>query len=147
MTGSNRCGQLFAIHSIKKYKSKLITGGMVDSLIANVLDSAKQVNDTIAPQSTERNYHNAFELELNHRNIDFISEPKFPNMYRGVEIGYVKPDILLKGSTNSIIVELKTSKDPDKVEDQIKYYMQTYGSVSGGLVICFNDDVEYDLYW
>lgn len=118
---------------------------MQDSVIADVLMAAQRIHDKLNRSSSERNYHNALEIELSYHGIDFFSEPRYANTYRGVEIGYVNPDLIVLSKNDEMVVELKQSKNPEKVEEQIRYYMEV-SDVDTGVVICFNQSLEYELF-
>jgi len=119
---------------------------MWEKKVATLIDSAERVNQSLSPESTERNYHNAFEIELEFRGIDFLSQPRYPNMYRGVEVGYVTPDVVIRGHKSGVIVELKSSKRPEKVEKQVRYYMDSFKDIDVGVAISFRESLEYEVY-
>ena len=119
---------------------------MWEEKVATILQSAERVNQSLSPESSERNYHNALEVELEFRGMDFLSEPRYPNMYRGVEVGYISPDMVIRGHKSGVIVELKSSKSPQRAEEQVRYYMDTFNDINVGVAISFRDSLEYEVY-
>ena len=69
-----------------------------------IIDIAEDVWTQLGPGFSERIYHNALEVGLRKRGIDYQSEVIIPVEYMGHNIGNVRADLIVDG----VIVELKS---------------------------------------
>jgi GxxExxY protein len=93
---------------------------------------------------SERVYHNAFEVELRLRGIQYETEKILPVIYEGHTVGNLRADLIVDGRT---IVELKsTTKLKDEFRNQVRNYIRLTGLESGYLVNfpCVTGDVEVE---
>jgi GxxExxY protein len=68
----------------------------------------------------EKPYENALAVEFNLRGIPFMHQPRFPVIYKGVNIGEYVPDLIVFGA---VVVEMKVI---DTVTDHERGQMLNY---------------------
>ncbi len=104
-----------------------------------------KIFEKLGPGYSERVYHNAFEVELRLRGIQYETEKILPVTYEGHTVGNLRADLILEGRT---IVELKSvTKLKDEFRNQVRNYAKLTGLESGYLVNfpCVTGDVEVEL--
>jgi len=82
----------------------------------------------------EKPYENALVVEFNLQNIQFQQQPRFPVIYKSVQVGEYIPDIIV---FDKIIVDTKTI---DHIGNSEKGQMINYLKITGlkvGLIINF----------
>lgn len=89
-------------------RNKLVHGALTDPIIG----AAIQVHRTLGPGFLESIYQGALEVELRHREILFERQLSVPILYRGVEVGSHRLDLLV---ADEVVVELKAIKDLDDI--------------------------------
>ena len=91
-----------------------------------------KIFEKLGPGYSERIYHNAFEVELRLRGIQYETEKILPVMYEGHTIGNLRADLIIEGRT---IVELKSvTKLKDEFRNQVRNYANLTGLESGYLI-------------
>lgn len=95
---------------------------------------AKDIYNTLGRGYPECVYHKAFEVELRLRQIPFESEKIVPIVYKNVQVGYGRADIVL----NDTIIEFKSLVGPPRLPEmeQINHYMRHLG-IQKGIIINF----------
>lgn len=92
---------------------------------------AKEIWQGLGPGYSERVYHNAFEVGLRSRNINYETERLILLFFKDRNIGNLRADLIV-GDT---VVELKaTSKLKDENRWQCRNYMKLLGLPKGVLV-------------
>ena len=105
---------------------------------------SKKIFEKLGPGYSERVYHNAFEVELRLRNIQYETEKILPIVYEGHTVGNLRADLIIGGR---IIVELKSvTKLKDEFRNQVRNYIKLTGLESGYLVNfpCVTGEVEVE---
>jgi GxxExxY protein len=105
---------------------------------------SQKIFEKLGPGYSERVYHNAFEVELRMRGIQYETEKILPVVYEGHTVGNLRADIIVDGRT---IVELKSvAKLKDEFRNQVRNYIKLTGLDSGYLVNfpCVAGDVEVE---
>ena len=95
---------------------------------------AKDIYNTLGRGYPECVYHKAFEVELRLRQIPFESEKIVPIVYKNVQVGYGRADIVL----DDIILEFKSLVGPPRLPEmeQINHYMR-HLDIQKGIIINF----------
>lgn len=87
-------------------------------------------------------YHNAFLVELRQSKYKWESEKVLPVVYKGIQVGFVKSDIVID---NELVIEFKalSRKLNDSDVRQVQKYMELC-TIDNGLLINFsrNDDMN-----
>ena len=89
-------------------REKLVHGDVTDSIIG----AAIHVHRTLGPGFLESIYQGALETELRHRQIPFECQYAVPIVYRGVEVGCHRLDLLV---ADEVILELKAIKNLEDI--------------------------------
>jgi GxxExxY protein len=113
----------------------------MDIFIKNI---STKIFEKLGPGYSERVYHNAFEVELRLRGIQYETEKIIPVVYEGHTVGNLRADLVLEGHT---IVELKSvSKLKDEFRNQVRNYAHLTGIKEGYLVNfpCVAGDTEVE---
>ena len=103
-----------------------------------------KIFEKLGPGYSERVYHNAFEVELRRRGVQYETEKILPVTYECHTIGNLRADLIVAGRT---IVELKSvTKLKDEFRNQVRNYAKLTGLESGYLVNfpCVTGDVEVE---
>jgi GxxExxY protein len=82
----------------------------------------------------EKPYENALAVELRHRGIYFVQQPRFPVQWRGVAVGEYVPDLI---AYDQVIIDTKTI---DRITDHERGQMMNYLRITKlpvGLIINF----------
>ena len=78
----------------------------LNRLSERVIGCAIEVHRELGPGLLESVYDRAFCIELAHRGVKFLRQQTCPVIYRGVEVGHYRPDILVEGE---LLIELTAS--------------------------------------
>lgn len=113
-----------------------------------LVEAAEEVFDELGSGWSESIYHKALIRELSERKIPHYTEGSLSVMYKGGSVGTRRPDLMVHSEGESIIVELKAGSN--RGSDQLRQYLDMAkesqdlrGSVSGGALIKFNNELEY----
>jgi len=112
----------------------------MNSLIQEIVTIAADIFNSLGPGYNEVVYHNAFEVGLRLKNINYQSEIVTPIFYKGHNVGHGRVDILVN---SSMILELKaiSNFNNETANVQIKNYMKHY-SIKEGLIINFGQQTK-----
>ena len=107
----------------------------MNTVLQEIVIIAVEIFTELGPGYNEVVYHNAFEVGLRLKNINYQSEIVTPIFYKNHNIGHGRVDILVN---NNLIIELKAigNFNNDTANTQIKNYMKHY-SIREGVVINF----------
>ena len=89
-------------------REKLVHGDLTDSVIG----ASIHVHRILGPGFLESIYQGALEVELRHRQIPYECQLAVPILYRGVDVGSHRLDLLI---ADEVIVELKTIKNLEDI--------------------------------
>ena len=78
-----------------------------EDLTGKIIGAAIEVHKALGPGFIESIYENALAVELRHRGIRFHRQVSVPVLYRNVEVGLHRLDLLVD---DLIVVELKAMK-------------------------------------
>jgi len=77
----------------------------------------------IGPGFSESIYHNAIEVELRHRGVDYETEKIIPVEYKSQCVGHIRADLVVERKT---IIEIKSVRSlKDDHRQQLRNYMKT----------------------
>lgn len=113
-------------------------------------EAAEAVFAELGPGWSESVYHKAMLRELSERGIPHYTEGSIAVMYKGWSVGTRRPDISVQTNDSVIIVELKAGSN--RGQSQLKQYLKMgeasadLGTISGGALIQFNDDLECEYF-
>ncbi len=79
----------------------------LEDLTSNVIGCAIAVHKGLGPGFLESIYENALVVELRHAGLRVRDQEEHPIVYRGVEVGLQRFDLLIE---DVLVVELKASK-------------------------------------
>lgn len=106
----------------------------IEELIEQVVDCAYQVHHTLGPGFLESVYQNAMMVELKEQGIKAISEYPLDVIYKDVNVGEFRADIMIEGQ---LIIELKAVNSlVVSHEIQLVNYL-TATNIDNGLLINF----------
>lgn len=83
-----------------------------EELTGQIIGAALEVHKALGPGFLESVYENALCTELRHRSLTFQRQLTVPIVYRGVEVGLHRLDLLV---ANEIVVELKAVRNIEDV--------------------------------
>ena len=112
-----------------------------DPLTEKIIGCAIEVHRQLGPGLLESTYQSAMCIELGFNRLRFEREKTFPVEYRGVRIGFYRPDLIVQ---DEVVVEVKCVANYDPV---FTAQMLTYLRVTGirtGLMLNFNRPVLKD---
>lgn len=89
-------------------REKLAHGDLTDTIIG----AAIHVHRVLGPGFLESIYQGALEVELRHRQIPYECQLAVPILYRGVDVGSHRLDLLI---ADEVIVELKAIKNLEDI--------------------------------
>lgn len=100
------------------------------------IDTIKEIANNIYSQlgcgHSERIYHNALEVSLRKRNIQYESERIVPIVFEGHTIGNMRADLIIE---NNLVVELKSTRNLNQaMNNQAMNYLKLTGIRSGLLI-------------
>ena len=99
-----------------------------------IIGAAMEVLNVMGHGLLEKPYENALCVEFRLRGIPFEQQPQFDVLYKGVQVGYYVPDLIVR---NRIVVDTKTI---DRIGDHEKGQMLNYLGLTGlrvGLILNF----------
>jgi GxxExxY protein len=118
--------------TIHKQKARVGIREMASASRAVIQGLANEIYRNLGPGYSERVYHNAFEVILRKKGIQYESERVIPIMFMGHAIGNVRADLVIEGET---VVELKSIKNlTSSTRIQVDNYMKLTGLKKGLLV-------------
>ncbi len=79
-----------------------------EGLTGRIIGAAIEVHRQLGPGFVESIYENALTVELRAQSISFLRQLTVPVLYRDLEVGLHKLDLLVE---NLIVVELKAVKE------------------------------------
>ncbi len=107
----------------------------------SIIGSAFAVLNAIGNGFHEKPYENALAVEFRHRDIPFSQQPRFPIIYRGVQVAEYVPDLI---AYEKIIVDAKVI---DRIADREIGQMLNYLRITSlpvGLILNFkNSKLEF----
>ncbi len=100
------------------------------------IETIKEIANNIYIQlgcgHSERIYHNAMEVSLRKRNIQYESERIVPIVFEGHTIGNMRADLIIE---NNLVVELKSTRNLNQsMNNQAMNYLKLTGIRSGLLI-------------
>lgn len=101
-----------------------------------IFGSAFTVLNEIGHGFHEKPYENGLVVEFKHRGITFLQQPRYPIIYRGVQVSEFIPDLIAYGR---IIVDTKVI---ERITDQEIGQMLNYLKATGlqvGLILNFKN--------
>ncbi|MEM6854375.1 MAG: GxxExxY protein [Planctomycetota bacterium] len=106
-----------------------------------VIGAAIEVHRFFGPGFSEASYHAAMRIELQEREIAFVSEAPVDLLYKGRSIGSGRIDLLVD---SQLVVELKAAHSrPDKYTKQVLTYLKATG-LRLGLILNFETELLKD---
>lgn len=78
-----------------------------EELTGRVIGAAIEVHKALGPGFIESVYEKALTVELRHQEIPFVRQVSVPVLYRNIEVGMHRLDLMV---ANEIVVELKAVK-------------------------------------
>ena len=101
-------------------------------LTGQIIGAAIEVHKELGPGFLESLYENALCVELRRRHIPFARQVSIPVLYRGVEIGLHRLDLLV---SDEIVVELKAVRRLDDIHFvTVRSYLHALGKEHGLLL-------------
>jgi GxxExxY protein len=101
-------------------------------LTGKIIGAAISVHKDLGPGFLEALYENALCVELRHRHIPFDRQVSVPVLYRDVEIGLHRLDLLV---ADEIVVELKAVRRLDDIHFvTVRSYLHALGKEHGLLL-------------
>ena len=111
-----------------------------EELTGEIIGAAIEVHRALGPGFLESVYEAALVVELRHRNIPFMRQITVPVIYRGVEVGLHRLDLLV---ADEIVVELKAVKELVSAHFAIvRSYLHAVGRDHGLLLNFSKDSLE-----
>lgn len=106
-----------------------------DSRTRPIIACAIEVHDALGPGLLEAPYQAAMHIALTSGGYRVDREKSFPALFRGLEIGHDRPDLIVN---NEVVVEIKSVErdDPVFLAQMLTYLRVTRLRV--GLIINFN---------
>ena len=112
-----------------------------DPLTEKIIGCAIEVHRQLGPGLLESAYQSAMSIELEFVGLRFEREKTFPVDYRGVKIGFYRPDLIVQ---DEVVVEVKCVANYDPVfTAQMLTYLRVTG-IKTGLLLNFNRPVLKD---
>lgn len=112
-----------------------------EDLARTVIGAGIEVHRTLGPGFLEKVYQRALSVELEQRGVEHVIESPIEVLYKGVNVGEGRADLLV---TRRLIVELKTV---ETVKDIHRAQVISYHKATGlrlGLLMNFNTTVLKD---
>ena len=107
----------------------------------NLINCAYAVLNEIGHGYHEKPYENALVVEFKHRGIPFVQQPRYPILYRGVNISDFIPDLV---AYDKVIVDTKViPKITDHEIGQMLNYLRVTGLPLGLIMNFKNARLEY----
>jgi GxxExxY protein len=105
-----------------------------EELTGRIIGAAIEVHKQLGPGFIESIYENALTVELRTRGISFLRQLTVPVLYRDLEVGLHKLDLLVE---SLIVVELKAVKELNDTHFAIvRSYLRAAG-LDHGLILNF----------
>lgn len=102
-----------------------------------LMTKANEIYSILGKGYPECVYHKAFEYELRCAGLEYESEKVVPIMYRGIQVGHGRADIVIKNP--EIIIEFKAVSGTIGIKEleQLGHYMKNL-NIKTGVVINFS---------
>jgi GxxExxY protein len=105
-----------------------------EGLTGRIIGAAIEVHRQLGPGFVESIYENALTVELRAQSISFLRQLTVPVLYRDLEVGLHKLDLLVE---NLIVVELKAVKEVNDTHFAVvRSYLRAAG-LDHGLILNF----------
>lgn len=103
-----------------------------------IIKKANEIYTNLGKGYPECVYHRAFEVELRDAGLQYESEKLVPIVYKNVQVGYGRADIVVKGET-PMILEFKAIGGSVGIKEleQLGHYMR-HLEVNVGIIINFS---------
>ena len=112
-----------------------------EPLTERIIGCAIEVHRQLGPGLLESAYQSAMSIELEFARLRFEREKTFPVEYRGIKIGFYRPDLIVQ---NEVVVEVKCVANYEPVfTAQMLTYLRVTG-IKTGLLLNFNRPVLKD---
>jgi len=104
-----------------------------DPFTERIIACAYKVHSELGPGFNEKIYHNAFEITLKEKELNYETEKEYKVVYQNKQVGFLKVDLIIE---NKIIVEVKsiTGNIPKVFETQVLSYLKVTGCDVGLLI-------------
>ena len=100
--------------------------------IETIKEIANNIYSQLGCGHSERIYHNAMEVSLRKRNIQYETERIVPIVFEGHTIGNMRADLIIE---NNLVVELKSTRNLNQaMNNQAMNYLKLTGIRSGLLI-------------
>jgi GxxExxY protein len=102
--------------------------------VYQIVGCALEVLNGIGHGLLEKPYENALVLEFGFRRIPFTQQPRYPLVYKGVNVGEFVPDLI---TWNAVVVDTKVI---DAISDHERGQMLNYLRITGhkvGVILNF----------
>ena len=121
-----------------KHESDVLYADEVYQLIGFALNVSNEVGHGF----NEKIYENGLVVDLKENNIEYVQQPRYEIMYKGVELGRHFPDLITHGK---IVIDTKTiNKITDHERGQMLNYLRLT-KLRVGLIINFkNPKLEWE---
>jgi len=80
----------------------------LEDITGRIIGAAIKVHKELGPGFLEAVYESALIVELRHQGIPFVRQISIPIVYRGVEVGLHRLDLMVD---DQIVIELKAIRD------------------------------------
>jgi GxxExxY protein len=104
-----------------------------DGLTEKIIACCYQVHGELGPGFTERIYHRALKIALEHSSLNYQTEKSFSVSYQGENVGKLRLDLVVE---DKVILELKSlaGNIPGLFESQVLSYLKASGYKVGLLI-------------
>ncbi len=102
--------------------------------VYQVVGCAMEVLNTLGHGLLEKPYENALSVEFQQQRIPYVQQPRFPVIYKSVQVGEYIPDLI---AFKKVIVETKTI---DRITDVERGQVINYLKITGlrvGVILNF----------
>lgn len=109
-----------------------------DPLTERIIACAIEVHRSLGPGLLESTYEEALCIELTHARLSYERQPGIPVVYRDVQIGEYRPDLIVQ---RQVVVEIKSVERLVGLHQaQLLAYMRVL-RLKVGLLLNFNTEV------
>ena len=134
--GESKAKKKKRITKARKHEgSNAAMGHDFEPLSGQIIEAAIHLHKELGPGFLESIYHNAFQVALRNRNLDFESQKEVRVLYESEEVGIHRLDLVVR---NEILVELKAIKALEDIHfAQVRSYLKAT-RLRVGLLLNFN---------